>query len=372
MPSVEVSRKEFFGKATSRRSECRLNFYQTDLTDETLWRSIILFGRNVASYKFALAKALLEQVQTGASFVRMDDLAPDFAKHLCQHLEMAPKQVTSSSSKFLEACREYNLGEISKDQLVEETVRRGFVNVIDAFHIVNQGEIPIRFFIDDRKKRKGITLTDELLGLTDSRHMASFPHEIEARWRLVETAWSLDVSPHLLEVGYSDVDEALVINDEHRRINITSSRNALNGYQKGRCFYCRAFISVEPAAPDFCDVDHFFPHVLTQGADFENININGAWNLVLSCRECNRGVDGKFAKIPKPSMVQRLYQRNEYYVGSHHPLKETIINQTGRNPNDRGQYLQEVHNAAISNLVYIWEPREREIDTGLGSDRLKA
>ena len=28
--------------------------------DENYWRSVILFGRNVASYKFALAKALLE------------------------------------------------------------------------------------------------------------------------------------------------------------------------------------------------------------------------------------------------------------------------------------------------------------------------
>jgi hypothetical protein len=35
-------------------------FTETTPTLENFWRSIILFGRNVASYKFALGKSLLE------------------------------------------------------------------------------------------------------------------------------------------------------------------------------------------------------------------------------------------------------------------------------------------------------------------------
>ena len=35
-------------------------FYEIEPSLENYWRAIILFGRNVASYKFALAKALIE------------------------------------------------------------------------------------------------------------------------------------------------------------------------------------------------------------------------------------------------------------------------------------------------------------------------
>ncbi|MDA9100039.1 hypothetical protein N9J94_02120 [Planktomarina sp.] len=35
-------------------------FHSIDPTDENYWRAINLFGRNVASYKFSLAKSLLE------------------------------------------------------------------------------------------------------------------------------------------------------------------------------------------------------------------------------------------------------------------------------------------------------------------------
>ena len=33
-------------------------FYEIEPSFENYWRSVILFGRNVASYKFALAKSL--------------------------------------------------------------------------------------------------------------------------------------------------------------------------------------------------------------------------------------------------------------------------------------------------------------------------
>lgn len=35
-------------------------FYEIEPTVENYWRAVILFGRNVASYKFALAKSLYE------------------------------------------------------------------------------------------------------------------------------------------------------------------------------------------------------------------------------------------------------------------------------------------------------------------------
>lgn len=67
----------------------------------------------------------------------------------------------SASSQFLTACRQFNTGEISPDQLTEEAIRRGFANVIDAFHVVYQGPIPTQFFIDGRRANTGIRITDE-------------------------------------------------------------------------------------------------------------------------------------------------------------------------------------------------------------------
>jgi hypothetical protein len=67
---------------------------------ESYWRSVILFGKNVASYKFALAKSLLEIAPTGKTKITLGDFAVPFSKKLCEHLAQSPKQATSSSSQF--------------------------------------------------------------------------------------------------------------------------------------------------------------------------------------------------------------------------------------------------------------------------------
>ena len=72
---------------------------------ESYWRSIILFGRNVASYKFALAKALLEIAPTGKTVVTLEELADPFSRHICEHIAIAPRQATSPNSQFLQACK---------------------------------------------------------------------------------------------------------------------------------------------------------------------------------------------------------------------------------------------------------------------------
>lgn len=47
-------------------------FMETAPSLESYWRAIILFGRNVASYKFALAKSLLDIQE---SSIALEDLA---------------------------------------------------------------------------------------------------------------------------------------------------------------------------------------------------------------------------------------------------------------------------------------------------------
>jgi hypothetical protein len=321
---------------------------------DAYWRAIILFGRNSAAYKFALASALLECVRRQQTFATLEDLAPGFAKAVTDHLKGSDRQGTSPSSRFLTACRAFNEEKITETQLQAATVKFGFGNVIDAFHVVNQGEIEKRFFVDERKTRRGIALTDDLFRLGEMFQYRNLGAEVEARWKLVETAWTLSVSAALLGVEYDADSETLFVEDTTRRIAVTSCREALNGYQKGKCFYCFSNVSVISGDAELSDVDHFFPHTLRRLSS--KCDLNGVWNLVLSCRGCNRGPRGKMARVPESRLLERLHRRNGFLIDSHHPLRETLMAQTGVTDTDRSRFLQDVDTWAIEHLVHRWAP----------------
>jgi hypothetical protein len=324
-------------------------------TKESCWRSIILMGMNVASYKFALAKSLIELANQNKTFIPMDELAKPFSINLCKHLKISDKQITSKSSKYLDVCNKFNRNEIGESDLIEQTTRLGFVNVINAFHVVTRNQIPIRFFDDNRKSKKGITLTDEFFKLAQSEQFKNLPNEVEARWRLVETAWKLNISSSLISVDYDEQGQLLYVKrNDFERINITSSRNALNGYQKGKCFYCFDDISIKEKDDDLADIDHFFPHKLKQIGVIKNID--GIWNLVLACKNCNRGQKGKFERAPEINYLERLNTRNNFLISSHHPLRETLFLQTGINDEERHYFLNSCYNDAINSLIHTWKP----------------
>ena len=327
---------------------------------DNYWRSVILFGRNVASYKFALAQSRIELSAGGNSYISLQDLAIPFSRNLIAHLRQSPKQATSTSSRFLEACREADAGKLTEAELVDKTVALGFNNVIDAFHIVNRGEIPVRFFVDERKGQGGgIRLTDKLFQMREASQFGNLSDEIEARWRLVETAWELGL-PKGLVIGVESDGQILTAPQLGRRAMVAQSRGALNGYQKGRCFYCFGEVSVVAAHPELADVDHFFPRVLLQlGVQRP---LDGVWNLVLACRECNRGVDGKSARLPEQRYLERLHTRNEFLISSHHPLRETLIAQTGDSTDERAAFLNGMYAAALRALIHRWSPKsENEV-----------
>ncbi|MDP8234206.1 MAG: HNH endonuclease domain-containing protein [Candidatus Saelkia tenebricola] len=331
-----------------------LYFKEKTPTIDSYWRSIVLFGRNVASYKFALAKTLIEIANEEKTFIKLEELAIPFAKHISSHIKKVGKQGTFGSSKFLDVCAKFSRNEISEDILVQTTIKLGFNDVIDCFHNVNCAKLPKKFYIDERKAKNGITITDNLFKLKNIFQYQNLPFEIEARWRLVETAWSLNISPTLLDIGYdNDLNVLFTDSNKSKRINITSCRDALNGYQKGKCFYCFSAITVEKKSEKLSDIDHFFPFILQPY--LKKININGIWNLVLACKDCNRGISGKFACVPSLKYLERLHKRNSYLIASHHPLRETLIKQTGLTDNNRVNTLQKVYDEAKQHLVQNWK-----------------
>jgi hypothetical protein len=342
-------------------SEIQSRFIEQAPTLESYWRSVILFGANVASYKFALGKSLLELANSPDTFISLEQLAEPFSLNLIAHIKGGRKQTTSRSSRFLDACKKSIEGEINQDELLSTTSRLGFVNVIDAFHVVNGKEISTRFFTDERKSAgrsvKGIRLTDELFQLKEAFQSVNLPYEVESRWQLVEAAWDLNVARNLITISYDDNKGLFFTKDRSlQRVDVTSARSAINGYQKGKCFYCFRDIAVDDHIGAPAEVDHFFPHALTQYRP--TANLNGVWNLVLACQSCNRGVAGKSARVPSFRLLESLNRRNDYLISSNHPLRETLLGQTGALPQTRRSFLQNMDSWAIERLIHRWEPKD--------------
>ena len=218
-----------------------LPFHDATPTPAGDWRHIIRFGRNVASYKFALGQVLLELGRQQRTFVSLDELAIPYAAAICEHLQVEDRQSTSAGSRFLDACRSRNRGDLDDAQLAEVTARLGFANVIDAFHISRAGQpTQTTFFADERASRRGITLTDHLLELANGLQAAVLPVEVDARWNLVQMSWGLGLGTRLVSFEMTpDADAVdLYAPARLRRGPITGVRDALSGYQDGRCAYC--------------------------------------------------------------------------------------------------------------------------------------
>ena len=329
-----------------------LPFQDAAPTPASDWRHIIRFGRNVASYKFALGRVLLELGRQQRTFVPLDDLAVPYAAAICEHLRVEDRQSTSAMSRFLDACRSRNRGELDDEQLAEVTVRLGFANVIDAFHIGRDGQpTQTPFFVDERSSRQGITLTDHLLGLANGVQSSVLPLEVDARWNLVQTSWGLGLGTRVVSAEITPDEEAvdLYLPARLRRGPITGVRDALSGYQDGRCAYCNELFT--DIGTKRVAVDHVLPFVLmTQG--WADGDLHQIWNFALACYACN---SAKRDRLPVADWMPWLEKRSEHLIASHHPLRETLITQLGLDPVRRHQTLARRHTAATA-MIRPWKP----------------
>ena len=139
----------------------------------------------------------------------------------------------------------------------------------------------------------------------------------------------------LLTVEFQPVTNTLVV--PRRRTNITGARAALNGYQKGHCFYCYTPIDIASGSTLTCHVDHLFPWAA--GPVIGGAPVDGVWNLVLACAHCNSWHE-KSNRPPHMRYVERLNIRNEFLIASYHPLRPTLIAQTGASVPERSATLK--------------------------------
>ena len=329
----------------------------TDEDKENYWRGIILRGANVATYKFALGKALLDLKAENKTVVSLEELAGPFSKHICEHSSSGKSQCTNQKSSFLDAANAFNKGLISYDQLISETKKNGFKYVLDAFHVLpGKGSISERFYeIDGTGMKRKLILTDNLFQLFQSDQFENLKDEVESRWLLVEDAWTFGTGSKDQPVLY-DIDTSKLYVEERTtyRRSLTFARSGLIGYQKGKCFYC--FKSIKSGDEISCDVDHFLPFALRYKEDMLKVDLNGVWNLVLACSECNKGKGGKSGSVPEKKYLERLKTRNNYLISSHHPLSNTLVNQTGSDDKTRNSILEKLHSNAYAHQKKYWKP----------------
>jgi hypothetical protein len=321
---------------------------------ELYFRSLILYGQNVATYKFALGKSLLQLAAEGQTTIHLDDLARAFSSNMIEHVATGKSQCTNSVSSYIDACNAYHRGDISYDQLIRETKSRGFRYVLDAFHVLPSGVIAEPFYqITGKGVNRSLVITDNLLALCEDTQYENLAPEVEARWNLVEDTWTSNRGVQFDYVQYAIDTQTLIVESRttYRR-DLTKARDALSGYQRGRCFYCFRDIYVQDSIS--CEVDHFLPFHLRYKMPWD---LNGVWNLVLSCEACNRGTGtGKFGAIPDKQLLYRLIKRNNYLINSHHPLSNTLIAQTGVNDSERAAFLANVYDFAANLTRDIWRP----------------
>ncbi|WP_291432027.1 HNH endonuclease [Deinococcus sp.] len=254
-------------------------------------------------------------------------------------------------SVFLEGAAAHLRGQLDGDTFHALTVQHAFRYVLDVYHRLPGGESAVEFFQLQRGRRRSLVLTDALLGLTPDQR-TQLAAEVEARWTLVEHAWSQRTGALIRSPTYDDATGELVLVPwrHQTRVPLTPLRPALSGYQKGHCFYCYAPIDTTSGAA--CHVDHVFPWVL--GYRLQNTDLNAVWNLVLACTDCNSGKGGK---LPAQRFVERLHRRNSYLIDSHHPLRAALIQDTGATPKARWAFLTSLETFALDNRPHRWNGR---------------
>ena len=311
-----------------KKSEIGLFLTQSVSAVNTL-RTLVLFGKNTATYKFALCDALLNQ--SVKSEVAYQDLRDDFLTALIKHYQSNPYQFQSGSNKLTKAFDQYVISaKTDQDwqQLTNVAEKQIYNNVFDAFQNVGGGSIDKHYqLFEHNKKNKCLVLTDNIHTILENdEYKNAMRLENQSRWRIVEEAWRAGLSPNLLDYD-SQTGEFTSVNIGHR-VNLRSAIDVLMPYQHGQCFYCKKRLNrfTDSMADDFPDVDHVLPLSLLVKTEMGKVNPNGVWNLVLACMDCNRGQGGKFDAIPAKQFLVRLAARNALFVEEHkHSLRNSIL-----------------------------------------------
>lgn len=297
------------------------------------WRAITLYGRNVATYKIALGKVLLDLSAKEKTSVDMPELAEAFLDAYIERLRQPRPQINVTGRRTLmeRIVAGLSSGALQRHQAVEIVAREGFNDVVPRFHTLPVVQLEKLFYVQDGYR---LRIDDSLIGLAKSTAAPELQAELNSRWSLLETAFEPSYTPSEL---WTDSKE-IYYGRSFKRRAVTLTRPIIGGYQNGLCFYCGE--SLGDATPH---VDHLIPRSF--------LGHDEIWNLVLSHDSCNLS---KSDNLPPEDYVLALHHRNEYYIASSHPIKEHLIAATGGTKRAREEFLRGTYDRASLAIPRKW------------------
>lgn len=292
-----------------------------DFADADVWKGLILFGLNTATYKMAFANCLLEFNRRNQTTVHWDDLSAMFLNQYIIKLRdnPLPQQSNPSRLTFMErVVNELNAGRLSQGNAIDRVSERGLRDVVRRFQTIGQYRdlVGQRFFTFDYGK--SLSLKDNLMRFEEAQ-VQELEEESAARWNLLEGAFAINQQNFELSNDIRDV----YLNQGYSRRALTSNRPFLTGYQGNTCFYCAVGFESE------IHVDHVLPRQVIHHDDM--------WNLVLAHSECNML---KADRLVGPHFIEKLIVRNENIMGSNHPWKRKISESLGSTPRQRASSVR--------------------------------
>lgn len=299
-----------------------------NISAEELWKAVILYGLNQASYKMALGKVLLDFATHNDQEVSWTDLSKAFLDTYIERLASSnrPQQsIAGRLTKLERIVNSLNSGLIAYDEAVDKVARDGFTDVVPRFQTIGANKQVVNQAFYEIDFGKKLILKDTLLALPEADGGLSLHEEINSRWSLLEGAFSINHSVEQLELANS-VRETFLRSGNIKRTSLTDNIPFLCGYQGNVCFYC--------GEPIHCvlHVDHVLPRQVVMH--------DHIWNLVLSHDFCNLN---KSDQIVGPHFIEKLVFRNENIMGSNHPWKKKIAEQLGGSKQQRIAKTKELY-----------------------------
>ena len=272
----------------------------------------MLYGLNTATYKIALARSLLLLTNDGNTTVPWSRLSQVFLEQYLKRLEENPGRPQTSlphrRTKMERIVAEHRLGKLDFGAAVDRVGNEAFGDVIRRFHNLGK-EDWLKGSFYEADFGKSLSLTDAMFAIGEDA--ADLEEEIEARWSLLEGAYSIHAHGYSLA---NDIRDIYLV-DGYERTDITNTIPFLQGYQGNQCFYCTESLDGK------IHVDHVLPRQVLQNDEI--------WNLVLSHEFCNLQ---KQDRLVGPHFIRKLIARNENVMGSNHPWKKKIGAALGNTP----------------------------------------
>ncbi len=153
------------------------------------WLDIVYHGRKSSSYKFALGFALGRFVDRGKRLVSYAELADAFLDICAERLTACKPQMSNPghSTVVEQVIRLRAQGTVTRDKAIEIVQQRAFRYVIQSFHIVRGGPVPVRFFEADGQSLELTDCVYEVFSPPSRDHVLS---EMKSAWASLEDSFA--------------------------------------------------------------------------------------------------------------------------------------------------------------------------------------